>query len=183
MKLIPSVSGISPWPLVSVAVLVAAVVLLAREWADSLRSQQDALAEEVRRGAEMDQRGRGFARRLEEKERLVQELLAGQLTLLEAAAYFRALDQAPPEFYWEAFRAAHAGDSDEERHCNEVITFVEAALGETDRGKADGICERLRAELRQHLQQGPLCLPALPPCPTLARELGTEREQYLARKK
>src|SRR5262245_12138262 len=59
---------------------------------------------------------RAVRARVDRKVHLVRELLAGQLTLLETAARFRALDLAPPRYPWEVFRATHAGDSDEERH-------------------------------------------------------------------
>jgi hypothetical protein len=163
MKLIPCVSGIRPLQLAIVAVLVGAVVLLVREGADRLRRQQDACAEEVRRGAEIEQCVLGVQRRVAEKERLVHVLLAGQLTLLEAAACFRLLDHEPPELDWKTFCLLHAGESDEERHCREVIDHVHAVLIGTDRDGADCICECLRAELRQHSQEGPLCLQELPP--------------------
>jgi hypothetical protein len=81
-------------------------------------------------------------------------LAAGRLTLLGAAARFRALDLAPPAFHWKAFRAAFRGDSDEERHCREVIAWVEMELEQTDPCLALATRARLVAELEQHLKRG-----------------------------
>jgi hypothetical protein len=97
--------------------------------------------------------------RFKQKSQVVRELLAGRLTLLEAAARFRALDHAPPPFNWEMFREVHRGDSDEERHCREVIVGVEAELIDSDPCLCLAICEQLERELQQHLERGPLRLP------------------------
>jgi hypothetical protein len=69
--------------------------------------------------------------RLYRKRAVTQELLAGRLGLLEAAARFRALDGASPSFHRGRFRAAYPG-GDEERHCREVIARVETELGGAD---------------------------------------------------
>jgi hypothetical protein len=104
---------------------------------------------------------RGFERRQARKDQVVQAVLAGRLTLLEAAALFRALDRGPPTFHWDSFRARWPGDSDDERHCHEVIDFMASAAIRDDPCKGKALRERLQAELAEHLRCGSLCLPDL----------------------
>src|SRR5205823_2885629 len=108
--------------LVGVTALVGAAALLAWNWTEAgLSGEEDSYAQEVKRSAELDQVAKGLMRRLDRKERVTRALLAGRLTLLEAAAYFSALNQAAPEFHWGYFRETTPGDTDEERHCHKVI--------------------------------------------------------------
>jgi hypothetical protein len=121
----------------------------------------DPVKRHQKRGEELQQKIRAVTDRLNRKETVVKALLAGRLTLLEAAARFRALNEAPPEYNWDAFRLTMPGDSDDERHCHEVISFAFHALRRTDPHRADELHESLRAELRQHLGRGPLRLPEI----------------------
>ena len=66
--------------------------------------------------------------RIEEaKHGVVRDLLAGRLTLPEAAARFRDLDREQPGFNWVAFRRAYPCDTDDERHCREVLAWARRA--------------------------------------------------------
>ena len=66
--------------------------------------------------------------RIEEaKHGVVRDLLAGRLTLPEAAARFRDLDREQPGFNWVAFRRTYPCDTDDERHCREVLAWVRCA--------------------------------------------------------
>jgi hypothetical protein len=109
--------------------------------------------------AELERKGRAVMRRLERKERLAQAVLEGRLTLLEAAALFRTLDEGPPGFNWEQFRRSHAGDSDEERHCREVIKCVCPYPPEEAPRCREEARRRLGADLAEHLDHGTLRLP------------------------
>ena len=100
----------------------------------------------------------GVARRVDAKEQVAQEVAEGRLTLAEAAARFRDMNQQLPAFAWDTFRQAYPGRSDDERHCRQVIEFVRAqvqALSMADRAVAG----RLEAELQEHLDRGDLRLP------------------------
>jgi hypothetical protein len=81
-------------------------------------------------------------------------VLAGRLTLLQAAACFRDLNQQPPEFHWELFRAQTPGMSDDERHCRAVIDLIRL-----DRTVEAASVARLVQELEGHLRRGTLDLP------------------------
>ena len=66
--------------------------------------------------------------RIEEaKHGVVRDLLAERLTLPEAAARFRDLDREQPGFNWVAFRRTYPCDTDDERHCREVLAWVRCA--------------------------------------------------------
>lgn len=99
--------------------------------------------------------------RFAQKERLAAEVIDGRLSLPEAAARFLALDEEDPEFNWTAFRLYVPGRSDDERHCRQVIRYVEGRLqGRTD--VDPGLAERLGAELQDRLDRGGLALSAGP---------------------
>jgi len=102
-----------------------------------------------------------LVRRHEAKQRIVQALVDGQLTLLGAAARFRDFDSRPPEFSWETFRRVYLGDSDDESHCWEVIAAIPVNWDDpTDR--AAETVQRLVAELQGYVDRGePIRLPAL----------------------
>jgi hypothetical protein len=139
------------------AVLLGAVAMTTRErWR---RTMDDPVRRQQKRGDELERKIKAVLRRLERKERIVKALLAGRLTLLEAASRFRALNQGPPEFSWDRFRDSLPGDSDDERHCYEVIEFVYNALRQDDPRRAAEVRECLRAQLREDLRCGPLRLP------------------------
>src|SRR5262249_32180009 len=95
-------------------------------------------------------------------------LLAGRMTLLEAAACFRDLNWEPPAFHWDYFRARWPGDSDDERHCHEVLAWVLLQTRGTgnaragpDNCTAEAARTKLEAELAEHLRCGPLHLPEI----------------------
>jgi hypothetical protein len=151
--------------LVGVAVL-GALVLLTRGWqqGDILPGWQGPDAEQAR--LEFEQRAPALHRRMQRKQRVVQAVLAGRVTLLEAAAYFRALDREGPSYNWDYFRARWPGDSDDERHCHQVLDFVYLQMGGSNGSPAEPVnCmaeaarTKLRAELDEHLRRGQLRLP------------------------
>jgi hypothetical protein len=114
------------------------------------------LQEEIRRGKERDaelDRGSGITR-CAARERVTQELLAGRLTLPQAAARFRPLNASaganvPPLELW------FAGATEEERLCRQVIAWAEAAgtvPGSPGSGRTTR--RRLEAELNALLERG-----------------------------
>jgi hypothetical protein len=97
--------------------------------------------------------------RLEAKSRMADEVIAGRLSLLEAAAGFKALDAAGPPAPGWVFPERPPDVSDDEYYCRMVIEFVRgtAAAGEAD----DAVCP-LQAELDARLRDGTLHLPGPP---------------------
>jgi hypothetical protein len=96
-------------------------------------------------------------RRSLQLQEVADEVRAGRLTLLEAAARARDIQSASPFFPWERFRETHPAGSDDERFCQMVIDLVTLPSG--PRGGSDPVVDRLRAELDEHLSQGTLHLP------------------------
>jgi hypothetical protein len=82
---------------------------------------------------------------------VVNGLLAGELTLFEAAIRFRDLSERGPPFDWENFRRVYPGRSDEERFCRKVIAEVERSLTPDAPTRRAGVLALLEAELREYL--------------------------------
>jgi hypothetical protein len=105
---------------------------------------------------------RAVCARLEAKERVVRALVAGECTLLEAAARFRALDAAEPRVRWEDHPDVYAGDTEAESYCRAVIYWEENIVWEIssgDRGEAAAVVWRLEGELEEYRRCGTLTLP------------------------
>src|SRR5579862_610708 len=92
---------------VFMVVMLVAVALAAAlqqpEWAHDLgldRLMEATLPDELRRDAELERdiecRDRALKRRIAAKEACIQELIAGRITLFEAAAHFRRLNDEYP---------------------------------------------------------------------------------------
>jgi hypothetical protein len=101
-------------------------------------------------------------RRIAEKDRLAAEVVGGRLTLFEAAARFRRLnDDDPPAAPLGAY---YPGDSEEERLCRQVIAYVGARLRACAPDGADGLLAPYEDELRRHKERhGKVMLPEPPP--------------------
>jgi hypothetical protein len=82
------------------------------------------------------------------KDRAVQKLLAGQLTLLQAAAQFRDVEKAQP-ITWGPDIAA-TGPAEGERLCLMVISMARGWMEEHVPAAAADMTARLEAELEQH---------------------------------
>jgi hypothetical protein len=116
------------------------------------------------------------------KRRLAREVIAGRLSLWQAAAQFGALNRLPPEAAYLSridlsARPPHLSPrTDEERLCWQVISYVEAELWE-EPGRARSVVARLEAELQEGLRkQGRIRLPA-PPSPARLQELLDQARQ------
>jgi hypothetical protein len=58
------------------------------------------------------------------KSRLYAEVINHKLPLLQAATYFRAIDDLDPTFNEQLFKNSFAGRSMEERYCREVVAWA-----------------------------------------------------------
>ena len=143
----------------TVAVLVAVVLSFSRlpsEWLCELMQPTDAcgerisLAAEHERTAALDRQMKGIAERTGCKEQVMARLVAGELTLFEAAAWFARLAETYPES--GDFHRLHPGSSDGEKWCREVISWAHTKVSwEHSAAEADRLCERLEAELQERL--------------------------------
>jgi hypothetical protein len=158
MTLIDRLPWARPLLLVGAAVLMALALLTRPQWKrDTLPAASAPDGEEVRE-ADLEQEVRDVHRRLTRKERVAQAVAAGRVTLWEAAAYFRTLNHQPPPFAWARFRAAWPGDSDDLRHCHEVIGWVYLTTRRTDARRAEAVRASLSAKLSGRLRRGPVRL-------------------------
>jgi hypothetical protein len=93
------------------------------------------------------------------KRGVAAEVTAGRLTLLEAAARFRDLNEAPPDSS-RYFMNYHAADAYAEHLCREVILYAEAVLVVQSPEEAACVAAYLNAELQDQLDRhGALHLP------------------------
>jgi hypothetical protein len=93
---------------------------------------------------------------VEARAEITADVIAGEVTLLHAAARLRAANADLPQLIFRVKMRALPGNSDDERACRWVIGSVEATL-EGDPRRRDRIVNRLKAELREYLKrQGPL---------------------------
>jgi hypothetical protein len=114
------------------------------------------LHEELRRGEEegaaMQPRAEVLEARMLAKGRVVAELRAGRLTLLQATARFRDLN-TPIEGVHDDLRGRVAGATEEERLCRQVILWAWAADLEVSPDAAEQPRARLEAELERLLAE------------------------------
>jgi hypothetical protein len=105
--------------------------------------------------------------RLEAKERVVRALLAGEGTLLEAAARFREWDAVEPQLRPESHPRVYAGDTEAERYCRAVLFWANTPGGES--AERSAAVRRLEDELEGHRLCRTLELPP-PPRPAVYPE-------------
>jgi hypothetical protein len=97
-------------------------------------------------------------RRIEVRQRIAHEVMAGHLTLLQAAEQYRDLNETKVDFSPEVIRFRYSTSNDDECACRQVIEFVRQELRETpDKGKA--IVEGLEKELATLVRDGEVKLP------------------------
>ena len=102
-------------------------------------------------GRRLDTRLAVHLNRQEAKRRVAGELVAGRLTLLEAAARFRDLNAAEPTLV-EGTCLTWGGRPYEECLCRSVLKYVRT-------GGHHDLADRLEAELRKCVKDGSLRLP------------------------
>jgi hypothetical protein len=102
---------------------------------------------------------RHVMRRIAAKETIIDDLVAGRIGLLEAAADFRALNAGRPA-YLMVIRSIYPEMTDDERLCRNVIGYVEAGGEGDEDGRA--LIHRLTEELQTLKATGRLQLPGPP---------------------
>jgi hypothetical protein len=116
-------------------------------------------AQSVYRAAQL----RAVKLRLVSKVRAVQALLAGDYTLLEAAASFRELDAADPLVRPESHPDVYVGATEAERYCRVVILWAgNYARSGGSEAEAEATVRRLEEELEGHRACGTMELPPAP---------------------
>jgi hypothetical protein len=90
--------------------------------------------------------------RMAAKREAASEVIAGDLSLLEAAARFRDINAGAPN-YRQRMALNYPDTSYEELLCRQVIAAVESVLEQQAPEQVDDVVEQLRQELRQHLER------------------------------
>jgi hypothetical protein len=115
---------------------------------------------EYERTMELERRYGGTPTRMERKEKIAAAVLAGEMTLREAAAAFARAEEigAPRD------RPPLAGASEQERLCRAVIEWVVVKVRfERSAAEADAVRQRLEAQLHELLAgQGGTGQPGVP---------------------
>ena len=111
------------------------------------------------REARLEEQFEELNARIAAKDRIADRLLAGEMTLAEAAAYFGRLYERAG-LRADALRE-YRGSSEGEILCRQVIAWVENKVrSEQSPEEAERVVRRLEAELRRHLaEQGTVELP------------------------
>lgn len=107
------------------------------------------------------EKGKITVQRMHAKEQVIQALVAGELGLFDAAAWFRELNHSPaehPDVYWRNL----PGQSDGEKLCRQVISWVRVAAEDTmPASQLEARLQELQAELNAHIvRHGQVILPA-----------------------
>ncbi len=135
------------------------------EWAHDLGLDpwiEAALPPELRSDPEQErdfeQRDQALKKRIAVKEACIQELIAGRITLFEAAARFRrANEEYPVVPDFQDF----VSESPEERLCQQVIQWTRVTLRSCPSTASADLVEQLEQELRRHKEpNGAIRLPA-----------------------
>jgi hypothetical protein len=106
-------------------------------------------SEQGRYAADLRAQQETLSARREARKEILQDVVAGRLTLLQAADQFKGLNERHPECM-TAVRSAYDGGSDEERLCRQVIAGVEELLADRPPSEAASIIARLEAQLHDH---------------------------------
>jgi hypothetical protein len=145
--------------LLGAAALLAVVTVAGPAWLHSSESAVRSNSLRSRLMASPGEEALVTQARVHAKNQIIERLLANELTLVESAAWFRYLNDNPPELRSD-YRKAHAGDSDGEKLCRQVIAFaqVQARQNFTE-SQAHLLDCRLDNELNELLARGPIELP------------------------
>jgi hypothetical protein len=129
-----------------------AAVIAAPEWVDSVgldvfgvQAFQQELNNELERERDLEVTSEEVRRRIEIKESLIAELIAGRRSLTEVSARFLELNRERPD-YMESIRSTYPGNTDEERSVSNVLSYVEAELAGDDSPRAAEVMTRIMAE-------------------------------------
>ena len=113
----------------------------------------------IEQSRELDAQIEESIQRCKAKEDVVRDVIAGELTLLQAAARFRDVNASWPKAR-AVVQQAYAGLPYEHALCRQVIAYAEAELRHQGSAHKDSVLHGLEAELAGHLRQcGRVCRP------------------------
>ncbi len=113
---------------------------------------QMSLLESQRKSERLTREVEDTAERIRMKETVVESLLTGDMTLLEAASWFRSLHHDART--WHHPQRPRPEHDDAEAWCREVIEWTDCKVRfEQSPSRAEAVCQRLENELRQQRQR------------------------------
>ena len=111
-------------------------------------------------GQELEDQAKCAHERCLAKDAVAIDVIAGHLTLFEAAARFRAINESNSQAEYWLTRYPFRGQPYELALCHSVIRRVELELEARALGAEDNTVDRLEAELAEHLRRhGRVSLP------------------------
>jgi hypothetical protein len=114
----------------------------------------------VIRGQELENQTKLVMQRSAAKDAVVADVIDGRLTLLEAAAKFRAINASSPRAEHWLTSYQYPDQPYDLALCRSVIERVELQLHAQSSGQREGPVARLETELAEHLRRhGRVCLP------------------------
>ncbi|HEY7157549.1 MAG TPA: hypothetical protein VH575_26575 [Gemmataceae bacterium] len=143
--------------------LVCAALLLSFtdvpvEWLHELLAETDtvrehiSLVEEHWKDVRLTQEVDVVRERLLVKDKVVERLIAGEITLFQAGASFLALHDSPELL--ARLRQSFPSSSDSESACRQVIAWTAIRVRATQSPEqSETVRQRLEAELREHLER------------------------------
>jgi hypothetical protein len=117
--------------------------------------------EQASRQQRLEDQDQAVLKCIEAKHTILAEVVAGRLTLAEAAARFQAIDARNPCFRETTFHESHPGLSDAECYGHAVRSAVLELLADRP-DQAREVSQRLEAELSQLLPSGKFRPPEWP---------------------
>lgn len=129
-------------------------------WPDHLLSGKPVPRPGLRVLVPRDRQLEVLSARIEAKRQVVRRLVAGELTLVEAAGWFRYLNRTPEDLPARGVRLIE-GRCEGEQLCLQVIRWAESELaGAAGAGEEDARLRALQAELADHIaRHGRVVLP------------------------
>ena len=125
----------------------------------SIAISSQEMAEAEQRFEELQAERESVLTLIDRKTAIVEALIDGRVSLLEAAARVRSFYAARPEHLWDyLILASCPGESEDERWCWHVLLYAKAQL--PDRPDREAILARLKAEFQNERDQhGSIRLP------------------------
>lgn len=105
---------------------------------------------ELKLAKELEETDQEVRRRIEIKESLVRQLIAGQTTLAEVTNLFLVMNQSRPG-YMAVIRVTYAGSTDEEKTARNVIGYAAAEMSRVNPEQQAEVLGRLECELECYM--------------------------------
>jgi len=114
----------------------------------SLVDSYQAVETSARQNQELAERNEVVCGRIKIKKGLIEDMVAGRLSFLETAAWFKYLSETSPG---KRTYLPYAGSTVEEKYCRMVLCWAENHMQDHVATSEEGLLQRLRTELNDLL--------------------------------